>query len=253
MTAVAETNWSRLRWLGVVALIFAGQLAFIWLLGARQPNTPRRAWTAPETLLVADVPFPLAEFSDPTLFVLPHTQSFSGQARTLTPRPQFTSAGWDEPFRWLPVNEEKLGQSFRQLLADNTASEHGVAEKFSPAPTLLAIPAAPAPANPPAAVRVTGVLANRALLAVPELPAQTTADNLPDTTAQVLVDAAGRVVTATIISAHTAADADALTLARQLQFTALSGGDNSRVTRPLEGLTSGQIIFHWPTLPLPEK
>jgi hypothetical protein len=67
------------------------------------------------------------------------------------------------------------------------------------------------------------------------------------------VDAAGRVVTATIVSPRTAADADALTLARQLQFSALPGGDNARVTHPLEGLASGQIIFHWRTLPLAEK
>ena len=247
MTAAVETNWSRLRWVGVVALIFAVQFAFIFGFGARQVGTPRRSFPAPEVFLAAEQPFPLAEFYDPTIVSLPHRHGFSGLAAALTPRPQFTADGWDEPFRWLPLRAENLGQSFRQLLADNLAHSLPVAEKIPPAPAPIELPAVVA-APAASQLRVEGALANRAWLVVPEIPAQRAAAPLSDTIVQAVVDAGGRVVTATILSPGSSADTAALALARQLRFEPLPNGDNSRLTRPLEGLTWGKLIFNWRTV-----
>ena len=246
MTTVAETNWSRLRWVGVVTLIFAVQFAFIFGFGARRVGTPRRPFPAPEVFLAAEQPFPLAEFYDPTIFSLPHRHGFSGLAAALTPRPQFTATGWDEPFRWLPLRAENLGQSFRQLLADNLAQPLPFAEKISSAPTALQLPVAAAPAA--SQLHIEGALAQRALLAAAEIPTQRAAAPLPDTIVQAVVDAGGRVVTATILSPGGSADASALALVRQLRFEPLPGGNNTRLTRPLEGLTWGKLIFNWRTV-----
>ncbi|MFM2082535.1 MAG: hypothetical protein RL380_1226 [Verrucomicrobiota bacterium] len=249
MTAVAA-NWSRLRWTGVITLVFAAQFAFIFLLGTRKPNTPRRTFPAPQLVLAAEPAseklFPLADLADPTLFSLPHARGFSGQARALTPRTRISTADSETPFHWLPLRTENLGFTLRQLVADNLAGELPFAEKIRPLPSPLVLPTLPAAASAPA-IRYAGALAGRAPLLVPELPPQRAVEPVPDTEVQALVDAAGHVVTATVLSHGGSADAIGLALARQLRFTPLPGGGNTRVVQPLAGLTLGRIIFHWRT------
>jgi TonB family protein len=101
------------------------------------------------------------------------------------------------------------------------------------------LPVEPAPAQN-STMQIEGELAQRQLL-----PSQISltnwpyADVLAPCVVQVLVDAAGNVVSTVLLtpSGYDAADQSALEIARALRFT------------PLSHLTFGRIIFNWHTVP----
>lgn len=243
-TLPPTAGWSRPRWLGAVLLVFVAQLAFIWLLGARKPDVTRPAFPTPPTKLMGEASLPLAELNDPTLFALPHVRGFSGQAWAQIPRREFTSADWDEPFRWLPLAVSKLGDTFQQLLASSARPLIQIAEKTEPyiAPLEGVVPfALPGKSR----LRIEGGLVTRALrgpLAVPSWPGN---EVLAASEVRVIVDADGWVVSATVAPNNLSnkpdqakADQEALELARTARFESI---------RPATGLMFGRMIFQWHT------
>jgi TonB family protein len=239
-----DTTWSRSRRWGVVTLIFAAQLGAVFCLGERHPVAPRAPLpTPPISLGIAWHP-ELAELIDPTLFALPNRHGFSGLAWAITPRREYVSADWTEPMIWLPLGQEKLGDSFRLLLATAAAPTLLVAEKNEPKITLLKTsPNLPAQSS----LQVNSGLAGRALLNPPALPSWPSADTLPPSVVQVLVDAGGYVVSATLLSSSGLNEADhaAVDMVKTIRFEPLPGGGKDRLTRPLRDLTWGKMIFQW--------
>src|SRR5437899_11204035 len=87
MTAapVEARIWPRRRWWLLIALIFAGQLVFIFGLSDRNPLKVRRPASAPILVLGSATPTELLALSDPTLFALPHRQGFSAPVWVVSP------------------------------------------------------------------------------------------------------------------------------------------------------------------------
>jgi hypothetical protein len=251
--ATLPREWPVHRWANVVLLIFLVQLGFIFLLGARKPVTPRAPRPVPPVSLLVNGDAAFAELHDPALFFLPNAHGFSAQARALTPRTEFAAADWNEPFRWLPLPAEKLGDTFQQFAAASLAPPVQLAEKIEPRGA--ALDAAGTPLSPPAqsTLRIEGGLAGRPLLVQPGLPSQPGTDMLRASEVWVMVDVGGRVVSALLGAGSGLADADqkALELSRTLRFEPLREDDPERLAHPLRGLVWGRLIFNWATVPPP--
>lgn len=251
--SAGETPWPPLHWWGVVALICSAQLGMIFWLGARHPVTPRRPFPTPPISLVGERNSDLAELIDPTLFALPNPHSFSGIARALTPSREFVSADWTEPMRWLTVTQEKLGESFKQLLVDSTAEPRPIAEKSDPKTalpgTLPNLPALPTQSS----LQLEDGLAGRSLLNPPALSSWPSADILSPSVVQVMVDAGGQVISAALLSGSGLGEADqvALELAKAARFEPLRDGGKERLRQPLGGLSRGKMVFQWLTIAPP--
>jgi len=237
-------GWSRNRWLAVITLIFATHVALICLFGQKKPAVPRAVTNVPMLRLANDVDEPLA-LNDPTLFALPHQRDFASAVWLKLPAVKSPSFRWTEPPRWLPLSADDLGATFGRLMQTNRFATYRL--DFRPA-LALSTPVLPVEPMLPqdSTMQIGGELARR------QLPAEITLTNWPvaaviaPSVVQVLVDAAGNVISTVLLppgSGFTAtdqyndADQRALVIARTLRFT------------PSPGPTIGRIIFNWHTVP----
>jgi hypothetical protein len=154
---------------------------------------------------------------------------------------------WTAPTNWLPLSVDELGLAFNQFMQTNHFA--GFELQLKPPLKLSApgLPIEPALAQN-STLRVEGELAQRQLPSPINLTNWPYADVIAPSKVQVLVDAAGNVVSTVLLppdSGFTAADqyemADqrALELARAARFA------------PSSRLTVGRLIFNWHTVPPP--
>jgi hypothetical protein len=238
-------GWSRQRWLKFVALVFAAQVALIFALGEKQFPPPRAVTNVPQFTL-ADSADEMIALDDPTLFALPHEDSFApavpGQMLVVTN----SSFRWTEPpGELLSPAVESLGAVFTRFMQTNQFATINL--NFKPEPELSepVLPLQPAFAEN-STLRVEGELAQRKWLNPLSLLSWPYADVIAPSRVQVLVDAEGDVVSAVLLppdnlgEVHDSdADARALELARSLRFA------------PSSSLTFGQLIFDWRTVAPP--
>jgi len=236
-------GWSRRRWLLLIALVFAAQLAVIFELGEKQFPPPRAVENVPH-LTLADNSSELLALDDPTLFVLPHTNDFTSVVwlKTYTNRaPDFR---WPEPpGELLSPAGENLGAVFARFMQTNVFAQFS--SDFKP-PAKLSEPVLPLPPMfaDASTLQITGDLAQRKLLTPENLPSWPSPDAIAPSKVQVLADAAGAVVSAVLFPPENRdavqsdpANRRALELARATRFA------------PSSGLTVGQLIFNWRTVP----
>jgi hypothetical protein len=185
--------------------------------------------------------------SDPTVFVLPHANGFSGEAwLNNLPHLTYRPADWTEPARPLAFAPAALGDSFTAFIATNPAPQFDTIPTLEPAPSLPTFyPLEKAPAK--STLRIEGPLAQRRLLAPPSLPVWESAAFVTNSIVQLLVDARGRTVSAVLLAPgmrlekQGEADATALELAKAARFA----------PNATEAATVGTLTFEWQTLPLP--
>jgi hypothetical protein len=238
-------GWSRQRWLTLMALVFAAQVALIFALGEKKFPTPRAVTNVPQ-LTLADNTNELIALDDPTFFALPHANDFasavSGQM-TNGPRPSFR---WTEPPGELlsPVHEN-LGAVFTRFMQTNEFAVPLLDFKPEPELSAPALPLLPVFAGN-SVLRITGELAQRKWLNPMSLTNWPYADVIAPSRVEVLVDAIGGVISAVLLPPdnpgevhYDAADQRALELARGLRFS------------PSSRLTFGQLIFNWRTIAPP--
>jgi TonB family protein len=230
-------GWSRSRWFLVITLVFGLHLAAIFLFGEKKPATPRPVINVPR-LTFAGHPGELLALTDPTLFVLPQRRDFASAGWLETPDVKPPSFRWTEAPRWLAFSPEGLGTAFNQLAQTQFFPARPF--NFKPAPELTA----PAPVAGPAPARqstmqVADDLAPRLLPAAISLTNWPYADVLKPGVVQVLVDAAGNVISTAPIesSGYDLADQSALAIARSLRF------------KPAAQPAFGRVIFNWQTVP----
>ena len=236
-------GWSRQRWLILVALVFAAQLAIIFAIGQRQFQPPRAVANVPQ-LALADNTSELVALDDPTLFALPHATDIAWKMYA-NPPPDFR---WTEPPGELPSPAvENLGAVFTRFMRTNPFAAPLL--DFKPAPKL----SEPVPPLPPAFAEnstphIEGELAQRKWLNPVNLTNWPYADVIAPSRVQVLVDAFGDVVSAVLLppddpemaaSHYDVPDQRALELARAARFA------------PSSHLTIGQLIFDWRTVAPP--
>ena len=241
-----DVTWTRSRWLTVVVLVFAAHVGLLFAFGTRQPIVPRRPTKVPALQLAGDAGEILA-LTDPTLFALPHPMEFASAFRLQTSALQPPSFRWTEPSGWLPLSSNVLGAVFDEFMQTNRFA--GFKLQLKP-PLEFSAPVAPTePALAPASIlRIEGDLAQRRLLNPVLVPSLPYPDVIAPSQVQVLVDAAGNVVSAVVLPAdnpqesasrYDGADRRALELARTARFA------------PGSRLTLGRLTFNWHTVPPP--
>ncbi len=237
--------WSRRRWRLTIAFVMLLQFGLIYLL-EKIPSVGLRKLVAVPQIHLRERVFlePLA-LSDPTLFVLPHVRGFSGEAwLNRAPVLQYQPADWTEPPRVLSLATAGLGAHFKEFLAANTPPHLETLATLEPPRATPAEFVAANAATPSSSFRIEGALAQRRLLATPELRARESAELLGNSVVQVLVDAAGRVVSTVLLSPgggpeQQLAGARALDVARTLRFAPDLDA----------GVMVGTLTFEWQTLP----
>lgn len=254
-SAPAETQrWSRQRWQIAIALVMGLQILLIFLLENRSPDRPRKTVAAPVIHLNENLSLDSLAVSDPTLFVLPHREGFSGEAWLDKISPlDFSPAEWSEPPRWLALSAGTLGANFKDFMAANASPPFQTLATIEPpriSPELFPMETAPVQSS----LRIEGALAKRRLLSTPQLPAQTNADLVGSSVVQLLVDVEGHTFSALLLppgSGLKAADDRALELAEAAEFEPIaSSGPNTEINAA-SNLTLGTMTFVWQTLPMP--
>ncbi len=243
--------WTLGRRTFYVALIFAGQLGLIFWLSDSSPLRPRPLKTPPALVLAIGASPEFLALNDPTLFALPHQQGFSGAAWLAKPVFQPRPADSSEPTNWLSLVVAQLGETFSEFMQTNHPLPARALAAPLPEPTWTqASRMAVAPAL--STLQITGALANRRLLSPLALNSQTNATLLTNSVIQLVVDAQGRPLSATLLgpgSGLPAADKDALRMAQTAQFEPLVRNGPEADTNSLASLTWGKMIFEWRTVP----
>jgi hypothetical protein len=252
-TAVEPKAWPRRRWWLLLALVFTGQLALIFVLSDRRPLQVRPPAPAPVLHLAGSASAGMMALWDPTLFALPHRQGFSAIAWTVNPPQETRSPSPPEPLEYLALADQPLGADFNRLVATNRF-EFAPARPEAPLPlalpTLFSPPTMPAPST----VRVEGALAERRLLTPIEPPSWPHTEMLSNSIVQIVVDADGRTVSpGALLSLSGAMEADqfALKLARAARFEPVKPAGPDQAANKASPLTWGKLIFEWQTVPVP--
>lgn len=239
-------------WLAVV-LVFVVQVALMSLLGNPPAAMPLHLPTAPIVYVGTNQWDDWLALQDPTLFMLPHSNNFSGPAWLKVPQRTFEPTNWSEPARPLQLPREQLGGVFVAFMETNSPprlqtdirSESDLIDLRDPDSTPMH------PISVGSTVRVEGGLAGRRLLSPIKLPPQTNSDFdvLPDTEVQLLVDAEGNAFSPVIISSikNEAADAAALNFAKNARFEPIKTPALGTVLP--DTMTVGKLIFEWQTMP----
>lgn len=238
-------------WLAV-ALVFAAQVGVVFWLGNPPAATPAPRTAAPMIHLAGKDWQELLTLEDPTLFVLPHRNNFSGAVWVKnTPQP-FEPTNASESPQLLPLPPEQLGATFAAFMETNPPprfqKEMGL--QFGDLNGPRTVSARPIPV--PSMLHVEGDLARRRLLTPFQLPAQTSSDVLTNTVVQVLVDALGNIFSAVVVAGSGNADVDALALtnfAKNARFETIKAAAPGTVLPNI--VTFGKLIFEWQTVPPP--
>jgi hypothetical protein len=273
---VERPRWAGRRWWTMVGLVFALQLTIIFWLGEHEQLLPRRAIAGPglkltefeaakllelnradaKKLLIGNETETeaarLLELDDPTLFALPHREDFAGLAWLVATNQEFHPFVWSEPSTWLPLPTQELGAAFQRLITSTESNSFWTA---SLPEVEIGPPAISSADDFPqrSMLRLSGGLANRRLLKPIELPSIPSPEILTNTRVQLAVGADGRPFSPTLLypgSGSPIADSNALWQATVARFESLSGNDSASLTNPLIGMTWGQMIFEWHTLPM---
>lgn len=238
-------GWSRSRWLAVIALVFATHVALIFLFGEKKEAPPRAVTNAP-VLTLADNADKLLALEDPTLFALPQQRDFGAVAFLKLPPVNPPTNRYTEPARPLPFSADGLGAVFGQFMQTNFFASEPLDFKPMAELSTPTLPVETAFAQN-STMQIAGELAQR------QLPSELALTNWPypnviaPSKIQVLVDAAGNVVSTVLLPPdngyaaadyYAAADQRALELARALRFA------------PSTNLTLGRVIFNWHTVPM---
>ena len=240
-TPGGKSPWRWSRWLLLIVLVLAVHVVLIFMFGGRKPIAPRATTDAPK-LELATRSSEWLLLNDPTLFALPNINGFAGPAWLEPPPLHFRRLEWTEPPRWLQLPVGDLGAVFNEFMQTNFFAAYHFELTPPPRFTAPAVPLEPQFAEM-STLQIKGGLVRRPLLTPMDLPAWPYADVIAPSRVQVLVNAAGEVVSAVLLPSDDSdeirdADADqrALELARAARFA------------PAFGLTLGNLIFGWRTV-----
>lgn len=251
--ALAEPQaWGRRSWWFLVVLIFATQLGLIFWLGDTRPVSPKPGSPAPALYLAADSDMnsELLALREPTLFALPRREGFAGMTWLRLPQQQARPFEWSEAPQWLALAPERLGTGFSGLRETNTVTRWHWPSM--PAPEMR-LPdenqAIPFPSQ--SRLRVEGE--NVELINRPALPSWPAIQSSPteralltNSVVQVMVNGAGKPISATLLVRSGSKEADdyAVMFARTAEFNNLG-----EALEPSAGLRWGRLIFDWHTSP----
>jgi len=238
-----EAGWSWKRISFLIVLAFVAHLAFIFIFGAKQAPPRRVAAHIPQFQLANSSE--LIALDDPTLFALPHMEDFAPAVWRRTPEIKAPLLRLPEPPAFLAPAVVMIGTGLGAFMSSNQIASLPL--NFKPEPEMT-IPQVKIESMLPqhSTLEVSGDLAQRNLLAPVAVPTLPYPDVIAPSKVQVLVDADGKVLSAVLLPSDNAMEAagraevgetNALKIARGLRFA------------PAAGLTFGELIFNWHTVP----
>jgi hypothetical protein len=240
---------SRLKIWFAIAMVFAAQVGVAFWLGNPPPVKHFQPATVPVIYMADDRSRDLLAINDPTLFILPHRDNFSGDAwLKMAPR-KFSPTNWTEPARPLDLPREQLGATFVAFMQTNHPP------RFQPRiesglDTAEAGAAPLPPISVPSRMFVEGDLAKLRLLTPLHLPPQTNSDLLTNTVIRMVVDAQGYPYSAVIWERSGNEDADAMALTNFARAVRFSPPEAEALrTVPTNRMVSGKLVFEWQTMP----
>jgi hypothetical protein len=186
---------------------------------------------------------------DPTLYILPHRENFSGDAWLKMEPLKFSPTNWTEPTRPLELQKEQLGTAFVAFMQTNRPPrfqpriESGLNTADAATPPL-------APISAPSRMFVEGDLANLRLLTPLHLAPQTNSELLTNTVIQLVVDAQGYPFSEVIWAGSGSDAADRLALTNYARTVRFSPPEAEALrTIPANKMVSGKLVFEWQTVP----
>jgi hypothetical protein len=260
-------KWTWTRWFALVAVVLAIHVGFIIVFGARKLPVPVPVKNAPSLMLAGGAADGWISLNDATLFSLPNENGFAGQMWiTLPHAAPFQKTDWTEKPRWLAETDSLSRAEMVAPFYQFTKTNQFVNLHFEyNLPPQLMVPMLPSesPFASGSSLQIEGDIAKRGLLNVLNLPTLPSGDVIPPSRVQVLVDAAGHVVSAVLLPPEnfvetspldkdsvSLANARALDLARVAQFAPLTPGAERLQSNPtLPRLGLGVLIFNWQTTP----
>jgi hypothetical protein len=261
-------SWSWPQWTAAIAIVFVIHVVLIFIFGARKPPPPLPVQHTPSLSLVNESPGDWLALNDTTLFALPGNNGFAASMWTeLRPLNLIVKQDWTEAPHWLNIsNSVQMAGLFTPFESFVKTNRFAAVHFEFNLPPEIAAPATPA--QPPIAqqstLQIEGGLATRPLLNPVKLPSWQDSDVDAPSIVQVLVNAAGNVVSAALVPqeimsqgnswepplAHNSgADRWAVDLARSLRF-APAPSEQAAGSNALARLAIGQLIFNWQTVPV---
>jgi hypothetical protein len=241
-----EPLWSTKRWITTISLFLAAHFFMAFALGKRRSNP------APESISPISFRYFGSEraeprlllkvsASDPSLFVLPSPNGFSGQAWMNVSRPDGSPAAWVPPVPALGLEETDLGHSvvdaIQRLLPESPRTAQKAIgpmarlEQYFPGETLP---------KPESTFEFTAANGIQLSSPPPALPIWTNAEPLAPVKIEVGLDETGLVHASRLLSKSGLQAAD---------MTALRWSENLRFEPP-RGSVSGELAWslvtiHW--------
>jgi hypothetical protein len=250
----ASVNWSPKRWLWTIGALFTVQVLSAWYWLDRHPLVSQAALIQPRLNLSSPQPVdpvwqPYLQLADPSVLARASRQGFSGAAWLNPERRSPAGWSWVDTNQGLGLNAQELPDP-RQYWIQPKPSWSFVAEKPAPFYTEFSVPAEIADTN--SFTQVEGNLQRRLLVAADPLPVWAHPEVLKDTVLQVVVSAAGGIVSARLDagSGLEAADQCALRWTKNARFQPLPEATLG-VFPVWAPFTSGQVVFHWGATNLP--
>jgi hypothetical protein len=252
-------KWTWVHWTAATAIVFLAHVALIYLFSNRQPPPAPPIRKVPSLALTDESSGDLLSLNSATLFALPDRNGFAGLMWTALPPLPFTRLDWTEPPRFLPMLTNELGAGLSDYVQTNKFA--GIHFEFN-LPPPLAIPAIPveSPFDTNSTLQVQGEIVARPLRNSVELPLWPRNDVIAPSVVQVLVNAAGNVVSAVLLPPENLSDSSAtqdieanqyaVRVARGAQFAPLTPTDASVEASPAAHLAIGQLVFNWQTVPV---
>ncbi|HUE36888.1 MAG TPA: hypothetical protein VMO20_05815 [Candidatus Acidoferrum sp.] len=265
-------KWTWTRWLTLIAFVFVFHVALIFIFGAHKPVPPMQVKNAPSLTLTGESADNLLGLNNATLFALPSGNGFSGPMWIPYPPLPVRPPNWTEEPHWLaatnPLPVKALGATFHHFMQTNQFAS--VSFEFNQSPPLTVPVFTPEPLMAQTStLQIEGALVKRPLLHPIQLPSWPFADVIAPSVVQVLVDAAGNVISAALLPPENLlqpsavresvepsavrdpdADARAVELARNARFAPLSPNAGSVASNLLGRLAVGQLIFNWQAVPV---
>jgi hypothetical protein len=265
-------RWTRVHWLAAIAIVFALHVTLVFIFGARKSIAPAPVKNAPSLTLTGESADDLLGLNNATLFALPDRDGFSGIMWWAPPALPFHQQDWTEDPHWLadtnPLTVNQLVAAFHYYVETNHFAK--VAFEFNQSPALAVPILKPQPIlAQDSTLQIEGEIANRPLLSPVKLPSWPDSDVIAPSIVQVLVDAAGNVVSATLLppvnswepsairdtvepspARNADADARAVEIARNARFAPLTSNAGSVASQPVTHLSVGQFVFNWRAVPV---
>jgi TonB family protein len=239
-------RWSRRRWCLTIFAVTLAQVAALLALSQRTPPPPRATRSEPDIRVLdpnGSRYTGALPGTDPTLFALINRRSFSGRGWMQFDQAEHELRDWQDEPRWLTLDARQFGADFRRLAANSGADRLAIQDKPAPRPTVP--PVASLPVRGATSWELSPELRARPLLSALELPAWMHSDVLGRTVLQLVVNAAGDVLSARVLKTCGvgAADAFAVQTFERARFEPLPRAD--RAAPP----ALGTAMISWITRP----